>query len=167
MGTRLKIMKMSGSLWGGNMTLNCDISRTSWHMKVSDGSFFWIFHALSFEPNLYWARNSPLSDLSFFRDPESNYTLLQNKRWRWCGVPPPPIIFEGRNLSQQTIHHWKGNLSKSPIHFRYRQNILISRLYEQFSRNDCAMAPEKNFRLLKYEHIIDHFKAHDLEILLI
>ena len=31
------------------MTLNCDISRTSLHMKVSDGSFFWIFHALSFD----------------------------------------------------------------------------------------------------------------------
>ena len=45
------------------MTLNCDISRTSWHMKVSDGSFFWIFHALSFEPNLYRARNSPLRSL--------------------------------------------------------------------------------------------------------
>ena len=33
------------------MTLNCDISRTSWHMKVSDGSFFCIFRALSFGPN--------------------------------------------------------------------------------------------------------------------
>ena len=40
MGTRLKIMKMAASLWGGNMTFNCDISRTSWHMKVSDGLFF-------------------------------------------------------------------------------------------------------------------------------
>ena len=34
LGTRLKIMKMVASLWGGNMTLNCDISRTSWHMKA-------------------------------------------------------------------------------------------------------------------------------------
>ena len=67
------------------------------------------------------------------------------------GAPPPPIIFEGRNLPQQTIRHWKGNLSKSPwkgnlskspIRFRYRQNILISRLYEQFSRNDSAKAPQ-------------------------
>ena len=33
--------------------------------------------------------------------------------------PPPPIIFEERNLAQQTIYHWQGNLSKSPIHFRY------------------------------------------------
>ena len=59
------------------------------------------------------------------------------------GAPPPLTIFEGQNLPQQTIYHWKANLKKSSIHFRYRQNILISRLYEQFSRNDNAMAPEK------------------------
>ena len=82
-------------------------------------------------------------------------------------VPPPPIIFEEQNLPKQTIYHWKGNLSKSPIHFRYLQHILISRLYEQFSRNDSAMAPEKNFKLLKYEHIVYHFKAHNMEIPLI
>ena len=60
---------------------------------------------------------------------------------------PQPIILEGRNVPQQTIYHWKGNLSKSPIHFRYRQNILFSGIYEQFSLNDSAMAPEKNFKL--------------------
>ena len=54
-------MKIAASLWEGNMTLNCDISRISFHMKVSDGSFSWIFHALSFELNLYWARNSTLT----------------------------------------------------------------------------------------------------------
>ena len=75
---------------------------------------------------------------------------------------PPPIIFERRNLPQQTIYHWKGNLSKSPIHFRYRQNILISRLSK-----GSAIAPEKNFKILKYEHIIYHFKAHAQEIPLI
>ena len=32
----------------------------------------------------------------------------------------------------------------SRIHFKYWENILISRLYKQFSRNDSAMAPEKN-----------------------
>ena len=46
-------MKMVAFLSGGNMTSNCDIPGTSWHMKVGDGLFFWIFHALSFEPNLY------------------------------------------------------------------------------------------------------------------
>ena len=94
-----------------------------------------------------------------------HYELLQNKRWRWCGAPPPPppppIIFEGWNLPQYTIYHWKGNLSKSPTHFRYRQNILISRLYEQFSRSDSAMAPEKmsnfknmNILLIILKHMI-------------
>ena len=77
---------------------------------------------------------------------------------------PPPIIFEGRNLPQQTIYHWKGNLSKSPIHFRYGQNIFISQLYEYISRNDSATALEKDFKLIKYEHVMYHFKTHDLEI---
>ena len=76
-------------------------------------------------------------------------------------LPPPPDIFEGQNLPQQTIYHWKENLSESPIHFRYRRNILISLLYGQFSQNDSAKAMQwlqKNFRLLKYEHIIYHLK---------
>ena len=49
----------------------------------------------------------------------------------------------------------------SPIHL---ENILITRLYEQFSRNEIRNGSRKNFRLLEYEHIIYHFKAHDLEI---
>ena len=32
----------------------------------------------------------------------------------------------------------------SRIHFKYWKSILISRLYEQFSPNDSAMAPEKS-----------------------
>ena len=54
------------------------------------------------------------------------------------------------------------------IHFKHWKNILISRFYEQFSQNGSAMAPEravrKNFKLLKYEHIIYHFKENGLEI---
>ena len=53
----------------------------------------------------------------------------------------------------------------SRIHFKYWKNILISRLYEQFSRNDSAKAPEKNFKLNNYEHIIYSVEARDLEIL--
>ena len=48
--------------------------------------------------------------------------------------PRPPIDFEGRNLPQQTIYHWKGNLLNGSIHFRYQQNILISRLYTHICR---------------------------------
>ena len=50
----------------------------------------------------------------------------------------PPIIFERLKLPQQIIYHRKGNISDCPNHVKYRENILISRFYEQFllsSRN--------------------------------
>ena len=44
---------------------------------------------------------------------------------------------------------------------------MILRLYEQFSRNDSpdgsGMCVRKNSKLLKYEHVIYHFKTLDLE----
>ena len=46
---------------------------------------------------------------------------------KWCRIRDGGGVLEGRNLPQQTMYHWKGNLWKSPV--------LISRLYEQFSRN--------------------------------
>ena len=98
-----------------------------------------------------WTKNSQIQlqrPINF-----TKHTLLQNKRhMAVVRGGPPPIIFEGRNLPQPTIYYWKGNLSKSSIHFRYRQNILISRLYEQFSRNDSTMAPQwlqKKFQTFK------------------
>ena len=63
------------------------------------------------------------------------YTYLRNKRMRRCGVPPPPIIFERLKLPQQIIYRRKENLSESPNHQKYWENILVSRFYEQFSRN--------------------------------
>ena len=52
---------------------------------------------------------------------------------RRCGVPPPPpIIFERLKLPQQIIYRRKENLSESPNHLKYRENILISRFYEHF-----------------------------------
>ena len=52
-----------------------------------------------------------------------------------CPPPPPPIIFERLELPQQIIYRWKENLSESPNHQKYWENILVSRFYEQFSRN--------------------------------
>ena len=72
----------------------------------------------------------------------TEYTVLQNRRRRWLGAAPPPIIFERQTLPQQTIYRWKGNLTASRIHFKYWENILISRLHDQFLRNDFAMDPE-------------------------
>ena len=53
------------------------------------------------------------------------------------GAPPPlpQIIFERLKLPQQIIYRRKENLSESPNHLKYRENILISRFSEHFSRN--------------------------------
>ena len=42
------------------LDLGWDISRPIWCIEVSDGSFFGIFHALSFELNLFFDRSFPL-----------------------------------------------------------------------------------------------------------
>ena len=50
---------------------------------------------------------------------KNDYTYLQNKRMRRCGVAPPPIIFERLKLPQQIIYRRKENLSESPNHKKY------------------------------------------------
>ena len=62
------------------------------------------------------------------------YTILQKKGCGSAGCPPP-IIFERLKSPQQIIYRRKGNLSESPNHKKYWENILISRFYEQFSRS--------------------------------
>ena len=63
------------------------------------------------------------------------------------------------------MYRWKGNLTANRIHFKYLINILISRFYEQFSRNGSTMAPELLFEKNSFdEHVIYHFKALSLEI---
>ena len=57
---RLKTHKMATSVLLKFLTLGWDISRTIWRIEVSDGSFFGIFHALSFELNLFFDRSFPL-----------------------------------------------------------------------------------------------------------
>ena len=65
---------------------------------------------------------------------------------------PPPIIFERLKLPQQIIYRRKGNLSESPNHKKYWENILISRLYEQFSRSSRILGhfgSSKKFQTLR------------------
>ena len=59
---RLETYKMAASIFLKFLTLKCDISRTIWRIEVSDGSLFCIFHALSFELNLFFDRTCPLRD---------------------------------------------------------------------------------------------------------
>ena len=64
-------------------------------------------------------------NVKFIPGESKKYTYLQNKR----------IIFERLKLPQQIIYRRKENLSESPNHQKYWENILVSRFYEQFSRN--------------------------------
>ena len=90
------------------------------------------------------------------------YTYLLNKRMRRCGVPPPPppIIFERLKLPQQIIYRRKENLSESPNHQKYWENILVSRFYEQFSRNRWNLG---HFR--KFEKISNSYNTNILYII--
>ena len=49
--------------------------------------------------------------------------------------PPPSIIFKRLKLPKQIIYLQKENLLESPNHLKYWGNILILRLYKQFSRS--------------------------------
>ena len=56
--------------------------------------------------------------------------LLKVSNFRRTKLTPTNYIY---------IYHWKGNLMVSRIYFKYWENILISPLYEHFSRNDSAV----------------------------
>ena len=78
-----------------------------------------------------------------------------------AGCPPPPIIFERLKLPQQIIYRRKENLSESPNHQKYWGNILVSRFYEQFSRNRRNLG---HFR--KFEKISNSENMNILYIIL-
>ena len=99
--------------------------------------------ASSINSNITLSRHSSMKE----KDHETTY-FCRIRDGGNTGRPPPPINFEGRHFPQQTIYYWKGNLSKSPIHFRYRQNVLISRLHEQFLRN-APQGFRKKFQTFK------------------
>ena len=84
---------------------------------------------------------------------------------------PPPITFKGLNYIYKLYINGKGIFQRLRFILYIDKIILTSRLYEQFSRNALQLLKnglsEKNFKLLKYKHIIYHFKARDLEIPLI
>ena len=62
--------------------------------------------------------------------------------------PPPPIIFKRQNLTQTNYVSLERQLTANRIHFKYWKNILISRFYEQFSRNDSAIPTVLNMKIL-------------------
>ena len=55
----------------------------------------------------------------------------------------------------------------SRIHYKYWKYFDFATLWAIFAkwlRKGSAMAPENNFKLLKYEHIMHSFEVRDLEI---
>ena len=93
---------------------------------------------------LYIQHRSTSSNICEQRLKHRGFASLTETNTHICGIkgcggagwpPPPPIIFERLQLPQQIIYRRKENLSESPNHQKYWENILVSRFYEQFSRN--------------------------------
>ena len=70
------------------------------------------------------------------------------------GPGQSPVHLRTDGAHRHIIYHFKGNHLEIPTEFKVFKNILISRALEWVS---------KKFKLLKYEQIIHHFKARDLE----
>ena len=86
---------------------------------------------------------------------------------------PPPIIFERLKLPQQIIYRRKENLSESPNHQKYWENILVSRFYEQFWRNrrnlghfrkfeKVSNSQNMNILYIILKHVIWRFQIYNL-----
>ena len=74
---------------------------------------------------------------------------------------PPSIIFERLKLPQQIIYRRKGNLSESPNHLKYWENILISRFYKQSSRSSRNLG-----HFWKFEKISNSWNTNISHIIL-
>ena len=68
------------------LTLKWNISRTVWRIEVGDGSFFYIFHVLSFELNFFFDQRFPLKLYT-------NYDAKVMKGT--CGAYIKVILFSG------------------------------------------------------------------------
>ena len=85
---------------------------------------------------------------------------------RRCGVAPPPIIFERLKLPQQIIYHRKENLSESPNHQKYWENILVSRNrrnlghFRKFEK--ISNSQNMNILYITLKHVIWRFQIYNL-----
>ena len=88
-------------------------------------------------------------------------------------MAPAPIIFERLKLPQQIIYRRKEYLSESPNHQKYWENILVSRFYEQFSRNrrnlghfrkleKISNSQNMNILYVILKHVIWRFQIYNL-----
>ena len=141
------------------MISSCLMKHYQFHLLCQGAAFYKNMTELIGESN------ASLSALCY-----TSNVITQFCRTKGCGgagCPPPPIIFERLKLPQQIIYCWKGNLSESPNHFKYRKVFW----FRDFMSNFCEWSKfrpflevQKNFELLEHKHIIYHFEASDLEI---
>ena len=100
-----------------------------------------------------------------------NYTLLQKKRGRLFRAGPAHYSFENRWCNIDILY-----IILKGILWRFRFNLKFSKIFwfrdfmskfREMTPHGSRMGVRKNFKLLKYEHILTYFKASDLEIPLI
>ena len=147
------------------------------------------YHALEFSPELiscsrilskkYTQENGTFPDTQHSKYPppwilrlwKNTHFCRIRKEGGSCPPPPPNRSFENRwrnidilyNILKGILWRFRFNLNFSKI-FWFRDFMSNFReITPQYRQNGC----QKNFKLLKYEHIIYHFKARDLEIPLI
>ena len=84
------------------------------------------------------------------------------------GAPSPPVIFERLKLPQQIIYRQKENLSESPNHQKYWENVFFSRNrrnlghFRRFEKtsNSVTLASVVLYIILK--HVIWRFQIFNL-----
>ena len=116
-------------------------------------------------PEIVKKRHNKLCDniyLSSSPYKTDSVTITHICRIKGCdgaGCPPPPIIFERLKLPQQIIYRRKENLSESPNHQKYWENILVSRFYEQLSRNRRNLGHFRKFEKIQTLRIQTYYTS--------
>ena len=116
---RLKTFKMATSILLKFQTLEWDISRTIWRIEVSEGSFFCIFLALSFELNLFFEWSCPLNFRALTFSLNMKTLLIILSQWHvrmrsdtlYC-----PRFFHAGNM-QNFWKHWR------KVNFLFKQKL--------------------------------------------
>ena len=85
-------------------------------------------------------------------------------------VPPPAPTNNFQRMKMTPTNYislereFNGEQDLFEIVGKYFYFVALWAIFENWLRKGSAMAPEKNVKLLKYEHIIYSFEARDLEI---
>ena len=101
---------------------------------------------------------------------KAKYTLSQNtlRKGDASGSHSPHLSFENRWRNKDISYiilkeiFWKFRFNLN--FWKYFDFAILWAIFAKWLYNGSGMAVRKNFNLLKYEHIIYSFEAHNLEI---